>query len=181
MHGLIFTSLRDYLTSEHGADLALEIFAEQPMFLVSESYEDETFVALIGSAASRLGRDVDDVVHDFGVYTAETTFTRLYPAFFSISPSTRDFLLTVETRIHELVRATIPHAEPPQLRVEDHGPATVGIVYSSPRRLCVLLRGLVQGTARYYGEEAAIEERSCMHRGDPACTFEITLSGGQTA
>lgn len=181
MHGVIFTSLRDYLTAEHSADLAHEVFDDQPIFLLSESYDDALLVQLIVKAAGVAGRDVDEVVHDFGVFTAMTTFTRLYPAFFAIAPSAREFLLTVETRIHELVRATIPNAAPPQLRIEEHGDEGVSIVYSSPRRLCVLLRGLVQGTARHYGEVAAIEEPTCMHRGDPSCTFEITLSAARPA
>ena len=124
------------------------------------------------------GRDVDDVVHGFGVFTGATTFTRLYPAFFAIAPSARDFLLTVENRIHELVRATIPNASPPQLRVTELGTEGVKIEYSSPRRLCVLLRGLVEGTARHYDETAEIEETACMQRGDPACTFQIRLVSG---
>lgn len=176
MHGVIFTSLRDYLTSEHGADVAQDVLAGQPIFLLSESYDDTILAQLVDKAATVTGRKPDEIVHGFGVFTASTTFTRLYPAFFAISPSSREFLLTVETRIHELVRATIPHAAPPQLRVDEHGPEGVRIVYSSPRRLCLLLRGLVEGTANHYGETAAIEETTCMHRGDASCTFEITLS-----
>ena len=176
MHGVIFTSLRDYLTSEHGADVAQDVLAGQPIFLLSESYDDAILAQLVDKAATATGRKPDEIVHAFGVFTALTTFTRLYPAFFAISQSSREFLLTVETRIHELVRATIPHAAPPQLRVEEHGPEGVRIVYSSPRRLCLLLRGLVEGTANHYGETAAIDEITCMNRGDASCTFEITLS-----
>jgi Haem-NO-binding len=131
---------------------------------------------LIGRSAKATGLEVDDIVHAFGVFTGATTFTRLYPAFFAISPSARDFLLTVETRIHELVRATIPYARPPQLQVSELGADGVAIDYSSPRQLCVLLRGLAEGTARHYGEHAEIEEGTCMRRGDPACRFEIRLS-----
>jgi hypothetical protein len=133
-------------------------------------------LTLIGRAAEATGTAIDDVVHDFGVFTGETTFTRLYPAFFAIAPSAREFLLTVETRIHELVRATIPNALPPQLRVSELDADGVSIDYSSPRQLCVLLRGLAEGTARYYGETALIDEVTCMRRGDPSCRFEIRLS-----
>jgi hypothetical protein len=110
------------------------------------------------------------------MFTAQRTFTRLYPAFFAISPNTRAFLLTVEARIHELVRATIPSATPPELHVSELGDDGVTISYTSPRRLCVLLRGLAEGTARHYGETATIDETTCMRRGDPACTFEIRFS-----
>ena len=181
MHGVVFTSLRDYLTSDYGAEVAAAVFEDQPIFLLSESYDDSLLPELAAKAAGIVGREVDELVLDFGVFTAHTTFARLYPAFFAIAPSAREFLLTVETRIHELVRATIPQAAPPQLTVREHGRNGVAIEYSSPRRLCVLLRGLVEGTARHYGETAMIEERTCMHRGDAACSFEVTLSASQIA
>jgi hypothetical protein len=82
----------------------------------------------------------------------------------------------VENRIHELVRATIPNAAPPQLRISELGSDGVRIDYSSSRQLCVLLRGLAEGTARHYGETAAIEETACMRQGAPSCRFEIRLS-----
>jgi Haem-NO-binding len=104
------------------------------------------------------------------------TFARLYPTFFSIAGSARAFMLTVETRIHDLVRATIPNAGPPQLDVTELGDDGVAIVYTSPRRLCVLLRGLTEGTARHYGERSEIEETSCMLRGDDACRFEVRFT-----
>ena len=107
------------------------------------------------------------------MFTAQTTFTRLYPAFFSIAGSAREFVLTVEERIHELVRATIPNAGPPRLDVTATGDDGVSIVYTSPRRLCVLLRGLTEGTAQHYGERAEIDEQTCMLRGDPSCTFAV--------
>ncbi|MBA2537625.1 MAG: heme NO-binding protein, partial [Actinobacteria bacterium] len=52
------------------------------------------------------------------------------------------------------------------------------IEYSSPRRLCVLLTGLVRGTAAHYGEKAVIEQPECMLRGDAACLFEVRFSAG---
>jgi heme-NO-binding protein len=176
VHGVIFSSLRDFLVAEHGAATAQRVFEGEPVYLLSESYPDERLGRLIAATVEAVGGDANDLVHDFGVFTASTTFTRLYPAFFAIARSSREFLLTVETRIHELVRATIPNAAPPQLHVSELGDEGVTIVYSSPRRLCTLLRGLTEGTARHYGETAAIEESTCMRRGDEQCTFEVRFS-----
>jgi hypothetical protein len=176
VHGVIFTSLRDYVTSEHSPETAKQLFEGEPIFLLSEAYADERLAQLIARAAELTSLGEEELLHDFGVFTAETTFTRLYPAFFAISRSTRDFLLTVETRIHELVRATMPNARPPQLMVTELGTDGVLIEYSSPRRLCVLLRGLAEGTARHYGEAASFEETSCMRRSDPICSFEIRFN-----
>jgi Haem-NO-binding len=86
-------------------------------------------------------------VYGLGVFTAETTFARLYLAFFAQTPTPRAFLLTVEERIHELIRATIPRAGPPRLAIAALGEEGVRIRYSSPRRLCLLLRGLTKETA----------------------------------
>lgn len=181
MHGVVFSSLRDYITASHGREATQRVFTDGGAYLLSEAYPDEDFTRLVARATDVTGTAAEELVYEFGVFTAETTFARLYPAFFAISPSAREFLLTVETRIHELVRATIRNAEPPQLRVTERGDDGVSIVYTSPRRLCVLLRGLVMGTARHYGETAAIEEPTCMRHGDDACTFDITLSAAQTA
>jgi len=176
VHGVIFTSLRDYVSAEHGPEAVEKLFKGEPVYLLSEAYDDERLFDLVSRACEETGADSSELLYGFGVFTAERTFARLYPAFFSIQPSARDFLLTVETRIHELVRATIPHARPPHLSVSEHGEDGVFIAYSSPRKLCVLLRGLTEGTARHYGETTSIEEPTCMHRGDEACTFEVRFS-----
>jgi hypothetical protein len=181
VHGVIFTSLRDYVSTAHGSAAAQRVFNGEPRYLLSEAYPDERLLALIGRVVEETTGEIDDIVHDFGVFAAEKTFTRLYPAFFSISPTARTFLLTVEKRIHELVRATIPNASPPHLTVFEHGEDGVRIVYVSPRRLCVLLRGLTEGTARHYGETAEIEETTCMRHGDAQCTFVVRFKPAVTS
>jgi hypothetical protein len=181
MHGVIFMSLREYLTASHGPELVGDVFAGQPEFLLTESYPDEQFLELLARATGASGRNLDALVHDFGVFTAITTFNRLYPEFFAVAGSAREFLLTVEGRIHELVRATIPNAAPPKLHVTELAGDSALIVYSSPRQLCVLLRGLAQGTASHYGEQATITELTCMRRGDPECRFEVRLTPARLA
>jgi len=181
MHGVIFTSFRDYLTDAHGAKTAGRIFEGEPIYMLSEAYPDARLLALVVRAGEVTGDELEKVQYDFGVFTAQSTFAHLYPAFFAISGSARDFLLTVETRIHELVRATIPNAGPPELDVSELGDDGVSIVYTSQRHFCVLLRGLTEGTARHYGEHSEIRELTCMHRGDPACTFEVRFVPAQGA
>jgi hypothetical protein len=178
VHGVIFTSFRDYLLAAHGGDTATAVFEAEPEYLLSESYPDENLRRLVAIAAARTGLEPDEIFFELGVFTSEVTFARLYPAFFDVSGSVTEFLLSVETRIHELVRATIPNAGPPALDVTTLGEEGVSIAYSSPRRMCVLLRGLTEGAARHYGEHAEMEERTCMLRGDPACTLEVTFSDG---
>jgi hypothetical protein len=173
VHGLIFASFRDYLITEHGEDLAQEVTAGEPQYTLSEAYPDEQFLALFERACEQTGLPPDELLFEFGVFTAATTFARLYSVLFKLSPTARDFLLTVETPIHDVIRVALPDARPPQLAVTDLGDDGLEIVYTSPRRLCVLLRGLVEGTGRVYEERLEVEEPECMHRGDPACRVVI--------
>jgi hypothetical protein len=173
MHGLIFISFRDYLAAVHGGASEQAATDGETRFLLSEAYPDEQFNALVDRACRATGLEHDVLLYDFGVFAVKTTFAGLYPALFAVSPSARAFLLTVETPIHELVRRVMPQSLPPKLVVSELGDQGVSIVYRSPRRLCVLLRGLVEGTAQHYGETAEITERSCMLRGARTCTVEV--------
>jgi len=181
MHGVIFSSLREFVGEVYGAEVARDLFRGEPLYFMTEAYPDEQLLELIGRAVETTGADADELVFEFGAFTVQNTFARLYRAFFEISPDARSFMLPLEQRIHALVRSTLPNAKPPQLKISEHGADGVRIVYSSPRRLCVLLRGLATGAARYYGETLEIEEPRCMLRGDEACTFELRFSPAPAA
>jgi Haem-NO-binding len=176
VHGLILVALRDYLHASLSGEVEREVLADAPVHLVSEAYPDEQFDALVGHAVARTGHTRETLLEEFGAFTAERTFARLYPDLFNVSSSARAFLLTVERPIHELVRVALPNAQPPELGVVERGEQGVLITYTSPRRLCSFLTGLVHGTARHYGELARIDERTCMRRGDAACVFDVRFA-----
>jgi len=102
---------------------------------------------------------------------------RLFPGYYASCASTREFLLGIEDQIHEVVRATIDGAAPPRLRVTPLGATDVMVSYTSERRLCHLLEGLVLGTAAYYREEHRVAQTQCMHHGDPACAVLVERVG----
>ena len=101
------------------------------------------------------------------------TFAGLDPGYNAEQPDVLEFLLGVEERIHELVRATVPGAAPPRLHEKALGEDGVLVSYTSERGLCRMLEGLVAGTAAHYGNRIALEEIQCMHRGDPGCVFTV--------
>lgn len=175
MHGIVFAALRDFIASHLNQERADHVFAEKTPYLLSQAYADEEFLDLFERARSLADEPPDDFMRAFGSFTGATTFPRLYPAFYDVAGDTRTFLLTIETRIHELVRATVPNAHPPRLRVERAGDTSVRIVYDSPRHLCRFLEGLVSGTALHFGETDDTTEERCMRRGDSACVFLVRL------
>jgi hypothetical protein len=175
MHGLIFASFHDFVLERQGPT-ARELFGGRS-YSLTEVYPDEELVELVTQMAEMTRQSVDDLLRDFGRYAAGTTFYHLYPAYFDIAGGTRPFLLTIETRIHELVRATIPNAAPPRLTITPTDGAGVDISYTSPRALCPLLEGLVDGTAAHYGEAVELEKLACRRRGDAACRYQVSFAG----
>ena len=173
MHGLIFASLRDYTTLRLGEEAAAGIWADR-MFEITEAYDDEWFAAQLDRLVAATGETRAQVERGFGSFAAQSTFAALYPAYYEESGDTFTFLLGIEEKIHELVRATIPGAYPPKLHVQPLGEVGVLVSYTSERRLCCLLDGLVRGTAAHFGETLAVEEVQCMRLGDPGCVFTVT-------
>ena len=172
MHGIIFASFHDFIRDLGGPDAVAEVFGERAYSMV-DAHPDEEFAQLLSRAVATTGIEQDELARKFGSFTGEHMFPRLYPAFYELAPDTCGFLLGVEDRIHELVRATIPNARPPSLVVAARGTGGVEITYDSPRRLCDLLEGLVHGTARHYGERIRVEETACARHGAPACRFLV--------
>ena len=172
MHGLIFASLRDYTALRLGEERAVELWADRN-FETSEAYDDEWFAAQLERLVTASGDQMDEVQRGFGSFAAQATFAGLYPAYYEKSADTFAFLLGIEEKIHELVRATIAGAYPPKLHVQPLGELGVLVSYTSERRLCRLLEGLVVGTAEHYGENLLVEEVQCMHHGDPGCVFTV--------
>ena len=172
MHGLVFASFLEFLATRDGADA--DGARRQPHgYEANEAYPDDDFRDLVERSSRTTGVPPSQLLREFGVYAANVSFASLYPAYYAASADTRSFLLAVEEHIHELVRATVPGARPPRLHVRPLGERGVCVTYTSERGLCVLLEGLVAGTAHYYGERFEIEEIMCMHDGGLACTFLV--------
>lgn len=172
MHGLIFASLRDYTSLRLGEERTVELWSDR-VFGLDEAYDDEWFVAQLERLVTATGEPLDEIQRGFGSFAAQETFAKLYPSYYEESGDTFTFLLGIEDRIHELVRATIPGAYPPQLHVQQLQDLGVLVSYTSERMLCSLLEGLVRGTAEHYGDEVVVQEIQCMHRGDPGCVFTV--------
>jgi predicted hydrocarbon binding protein len=172
VHGLIFSSLRDYSIARLGTDAATEIWDDR-IFETADAYDDEWFAAQVERLVVATGTSLDEILRGFGSFAARTTFVRLHPSYYEESGDTFTFLLGIEQRIHEMVRATVTGAYPPKLHVQALKDVGVLVSYTSERRLCRMLEGLVLGTAEHYGETLLVEEIQCMHRGEPGCVFTV--------
>ncbi len=176
MHGLIFAGLRDYSAVRLGEERAAELWRDR-IFEPAAAYDDAWFAAQIDRLAAATGGSHADIQRGFGSFAAQQTFVALFPAYYEESEDTLAFLLGIEEKIHEVVRSTVRGASPPKLHVRALTEIGVLVSYTSERGLCMLLEGLVLGTAAHYGDEVAVEELQCMHRGDPGCVFSVQRAG----
>ena len=174
MHGVVFQSFESFLASTHGPGRSAAVLAGRS-YAADETYPDEELAFLADRAAGVTGIDADDLYRELGRYTALTTFLAMFPDYYASHAGARSFLLDIEAEIHRVVRRTVPGAYPPHLRVVPLGSVGVVVSYTSARRLCRLLEGLVLGTAEHYGERAVLEETQCMLRGDAACAFHVEV------
>jgi hypothetical protein len=176
VHGLVFGALHEYSEEALGRPAAEEVWAGR-RYGLDETYADEEFLAQLEQVRAAVDAPLATVLRDLGAFTARHVFFRLYPGYYADSAGVFAFLLGIEDKIHDVVRATIAGAVPPKLHVRPLGDDSVLVSYTSERRLCHLLEGLVHGVAVHYGDAVALEEIQCMHRGDPGCVFTITREG----
>lgn len=180
MHGLIFFYLHKFAErvsagSRGGTASASSIGGQK--HLPSGVYPDADATAMLGDLAAAAGRPLPELVTDFGEFLAPH-LVKVAGAFVDPDWKTLDVVEHTEALIHRMVRSTNPGAAPPVLEVFRSAPDEIQVVYSSRRRLCALATGIIRGLATHFQERIAIEEPSCMLRGDPFCSFVVQREHG---
>jgi hypothetical protein len=178
MKGIIFNLLEDVVIRNHGEDTWDQLLTATGLdgaYTSLGSYPDEQIQALVGAAAQMLGLTPFEVLRWFGQQAIPLLFDR-YPGFFSSQASTRPFVLSVNSIIHPEVRKIYPGADVPTFEFRDAPEGRLMMGYLSPRRLCALAQGFIEGAATHYGETAIVEHRECMHKGDKRCLCHISFS-----
>jgi predicted hydrocarbon binding protein len=182
MKGIIFNLLQEVVISNHGEDAWDQLLAASALdgsYTSLGSYPDEQIQSLVDSAAAMLGLTPFEVLRWFGQQAIPLLFHR-YPRFFTSQASTRLFVLSVNSMIHPEVRKIYPGADVPTFEFRDLPKGGLEMGYLSPRRLCALAQGFIEGAAAHYGETATVEHLECMHRGDSKCVCHISFSPGRS-
>lgn len=177
MKGIVFNLLEEVVVQHHGEDVwdtLLDAAGLKGNYTSLGSYSDEDMRKLVAAAATALNISPTDVLRWFGRQSMPLLFAR-YPAFFTPHQTTRGFVVSVNSIIHPEVRKVYPGADVPTFDfalLEDGG---LMMGYNSPRRLCALAEGFIEGAADHFHETAQAEHVECMHRGDPKCLVKIAF------
>ena len=178
MKGIVFNLLEDIVRRTHGEDAwddLLETAGVAGSYTSLGNYDDAELSRLVSAASVALKLPEYEVVRWFG-REALPLLARKYPVLFDRHTSTRSFLLALNDIIHPEVRKLYPGADVPEFEYDTSSPDVLLMTYRSRRRLCAFAEGLVEGAAAHFGERLLFEQPRCMHRGDEACTFRISLS-----
>lgn len=124
-------------------------------FRLSKDVPDGDVVALIGVAARTLGVSEKDAMHAFGIHWSTTYAPKIYGHFFKRAQDARSFLLSMD-KVHDVVTKTVKDAAPPRFSYDESDPHGLVMHYSSARGMVALMPGLVEGVAKYYGEDVDI-------------------------
>ena len=177
MKGIVFNLLEELVRRDFGDDVwddLLDAAHAGGVYTSLGTYEDEELHRLVAAAAAALRKEPTDILRWYG-RGALPMMAQKYPHFFHAPTSTRSFLLTLNHIIHPEVRKLYPGAETPEFAYPEAGAAALSMEYRSARRLCALAEGFIMGAADHFGEDVALEQSACMHRGDAACLLRVVL------
>ncbi len=178
MHGIFLAELQMFAETRIGrvpwAKAVRATGASTDFYAYAETYPDRDAVLLLDAITVLSGRSRREVLEDFGRFLAGS-LVRFYRTLLDPTWRTLDLVENVESVIHRLVRLRSPGASPPRLVVAREAQDVMVIEYSSERRLCALIPGLLTGVADHYGERLAVTEPRCVAHGAPRCEFRAAL------
>jgi Haem-NO-binding len=182
MHGLIFVTWEKYLTDRFGGSLLKayrDAIGETPANspLASRLYDDATLLAGVGAASRLTGVAADRLLREYGRYFILNGLTsHLCSYVLSQIHSGRELLLAMRD-VHARLRQTREGLTPPLFNYETPSSANeVVLLYDSPRQLCSVLWGAIEGAAERFGEQVQIFEQSCMKKQASICRLHAAFA-----
>ncbi len=180
MHGLILVTWEKFLADNFGSPLLQSYrtsLAETPATspLASRVYEDELLLAGVNVASQLTGAPVPTLLRGYGRYFITNGLTSHLCAYLLTHVrSGRDLLLMMRDA-HAQMRRVPEGLTPPLFGYEVHptDPNTLMLIYDSPRKLCAVLLGAIEGAAERFGEQANVVEQTCMLHGAVTCRIQV--------
>lgn len=178
MKGIVFNLLEEVVVAGHGEaawDRILDAAGLGGSYTSLGSYPDEEIERLVGAASAALAVPPAQVLRWFG-RQAIPLLAKHYPQFFE-RQSTLLFVLSVNNIIHPEVRKLYAGAGCPFFHFEQPADGVLLMGYDSPRKLCALAHGFIEGAADHFGDVADVTHPKCMHAGDQKCLLKIRVAG----
>lgn len=177
MKGMVFNLLESFITDRFGEDVYEDI-AESAQLITQEPfvgpgiYPDEDFMELVNRACERLKVTPQAASRLFGHYSF-SKLAHLHTFFLQSHTSALEFIRSVDGVIHVEVLKLYPDVTLPKFDYDQETKDSLSIKYTSERRLCFFMEGLIQGCAEHFGDQIEFEQSTCYHKGDDHCMFHL--------
>jgi predicted hydrocarbon binding protein len=183
MKGIVFTTLANMVEEQFGLVTWQKILDQANpesggIYVGTATYSDEEMMSLVATASEQLKIPINDLVKHYGKYLWATLASSQFQ-FVEQHDNLKDFLLSVHSVIHIEVKKLYPGAYTPDFRYESKDAEHLTMHYQSPRKLCYLAEGLIEGAAEHYQSSYTLDHDQCMHDGAEHCTFELSFSNGR--
>lgn len=180
MKGIIFTTLAVMVEEKFGLELWDRVLLEvapssEGIYTAGAAYPDSELFAIISCLSKLTQIPANDLITAYGAYLFNK-FTTYFPSLILPGISLKEFLKSIDNIIHMEVKKIHPNAALPSLTYEDSVEDELVILYRSPRKLCHLAIGLMQGASKHYQQTCEIKESLCLHKGADHCRFELKFS-----
>jgi len=175
MKGVIFNLLQEAVEQQFGADIWDELIMRSGaggVYTSLGSYPDEEIFGLVEAASNLTGEPPTAILHWFGE-AAMPMLAKRYPEFFVPHATARSFVLSVNEIIHPEVRKLYSGAGCPHFHFDKDDRGRLILGYRSPRQLCHLAHGFIDGATAHFGERAEVEHLMCVHAGAPMCRIAV--------
>ena len=184
MKGVVFNIFEDFVVEGWGEEAYDSLLDMCPMhargpFVGPGTYPDADLIALVTKACERFGVSAPDALRAFGAFMFPK-LAQKFPMFLE-KHDAKSFLMSVHDVIHVEVRKLYPEAVTPSFHYEDRGDDGLTIHYSSPRKLCLLLEGLLDGVGQHFETKIHFSHDQCMHDGAEACVFGLKFAQPKAA
>lgn len=182
MKGMVFTMLGEMIEEKFGLETWDDLIDETDpesdgIYVSTDIYPDQELLAYVAALSKRLDTPANDLVFAFGEHLLGR-FAEIHPEFFE-NLSIKEFLKSVHDVIHVEVKKLHPDAVLPHFDYEDSGGNELVMLYRSPRGLCALAEGLIEGAAKHYGEAVLLAHPICMHHGSDHCRLQLEFEAAK--
>jgi hypothetical protein len=149
MKGVVFNLFEEVLSQSHGDaawDGLLAATGLDGLYTSAGNYDDKDLVRLVSETGTTMGASPDDVLLWFG-RRAIPLMARRWPGYFTPHQSTLPLLRSLNDVIHPEVRKLYAGAFCPHFHFEMAADGALLIGYRSPRQMCRLAHGFIEGVA----------------------------------
>jgi hypothetical protein len=180
MIGLIQKLLFDLVEERAGPEAVNEVkraagVDEDKIFRIGEVYPDEEWQRLLAATCNALQMTEEQTMSAYADVFARDAMRR-FSKWFEMSSNSREFLERQIT-IHNVFASGVRDpgarkAVEDKFRIEKLENEIV-THYRSPNKLCSMYKALARWMFEHYGDQAVIDERHCMKKGDTECEIHV--------